>query len=113
MFCENDYIAIGVVKALTGAGLRVPDDVSVVGFDNINETSIVTPELTTIHAPRERIAQLAVNRLLALMKGDSGAPIKQIIDVELVVRQSTIALLSGEGARRSADPLGLESQGPI
>ena len=103
IFCENDYMAIGVVKALTMAGWRVPDDVSVVGFDDIGEASIIAPELTTIHAPRGRIAELAVDRLLAILKGDTGAPVKHIVDVELVVRRST-APYSGKPAAPGRRP---------
>jgi LacI family transcriptional regulator len=91
IFCENDYMAIGLVRAFLAAGLRVPEDVSIVGFDDINEAVIVTPELTTIRVDRDRIAQLAVARLLALLRGEAGMPIKQIIDVRLIVRRSTTA----------------------
>lgn len=89
VFCENDYMAIGVVKALLAAGRRVPEDVSIVGFDDISEARIITPELTTVRVERDRIAQLAVERLLALLRGDAGVPIKQIVDVSLVIRSST------------------------
>ena len=92
LFCENDYMAIGVVKALVGAGIRVPAEVSVVGFDDIGEASVVTPELTTVHVAKDQIARFAVERLLAIMTADAGMPTKQIIDVDLVVRQSTIAI---------------------
>ena len=92
IFCENDYMAIGVVRALLGAGFSVPGDMSVVGFDDIGEASVVTPELTTVHVAKDQIAQLAVERLLAIMKDGAGVPIKQIVDVDLVIRQSTVAV---------------------
>jgi DNA-binding LacI/PurR family transcriptional regulator len=92
IFCENDYMAIGVVRALAGAGLSVPGDVSVVGFDDIGEASVVTPELTTVHVAKDQIARFAVERLLAIMQGETGTSIKQIVDVDLVIRQSTAAV---------------------
>ena len=66
-------------------GIRVPQDTSVIGFDNINESLVVTPELTTIHVDKERMASLAVDLLTdALSQGTS----KIIVDTIFVERNS-------------------------
>ncbi|WP_305953036.1 substrate-binding domain-containing protein [Paenibacillus kribbensis] len=59
-FCECDYIAISAIKTLSEMGIKVPEECSVIGFDNINESLIITPELTTIRVEKERMAELAV-----------------------------------------------------
>jgi len=91
IFCESDYLAVGVVRALANAGVAVPEQISVVGFDNIPESSLVTPELTTVHVAKDQIAHTAVERLLELMDEDEKdhSAVKQIIDTRLVERAST------------------------
>jgi LacI family transcriptional regulator len=91
-FCECDYIAISTVKTLAEMGLRVPDDVSVIGFDNIKEARIVTPELTTVHVEKESMAKWAVNALVQEIETGSTIRNKIAVDTQLVVRQSTRAV---------------------
>lgn len=93
IFCDNDYLAVGVIRALGAAGVPVPGRVSVVGFDDIPEASLITPELTTIEVAKDQIARAAVERLLQLMADEGGGslPVKQIIDTRLVARASTAA----------------------
>jgi len=91
IFCDNDYMAIGLIKALSAAGYRVPKDCSIIGFDNINEGRVISPELTTIHVPVDQISKRAVERLVELLNGSDGPPIKQIVDTSLVIRDSTSA----------------------
>jgi LacI family transcriptional regulator len=67
IFCYNDLTAIGVLGALRAAGCRVPDDMSVVGFDDIAAASWVTPALTTIAQPKAEMGRLAVERLASAM----------------------------------------------
>ena len=62
--CANDQMAIGVLQALGGAGLRVPDDVAVVGFDDIFPGSLCDPPLTTVHQPMRMLGERACTRLL-------------------------------------------------
>ena len=64
VFCYNDLLALGAMRAVLARGLRVPGDVAVVGFDAIDEGRFATPPLTTIAPDKERIAELAVTRLL-------------------------------------------------
>lgn len=88
LFCECDYIAISAIKTMTELGIRVPEDVSVVGFDNISEAVIVSPELTTIHVEKEKMAQLAVDLLSESMDRFSSARVKTMVDTSFVERHS-------------------------
>ena len=82
--CVNDRIAIGVLKELAVRKLRVPEDVSVTGFDNIAYAEFVTPPLTTVNIPRAEIGRLAFETLTG------AGPVREVvIGAELVVRQST------------------------
>ena len=87
IFAYNDVVAIGVMRAVQSAGRSVPDDVAVVGCDDIEMGSMVTPPLTTIAIDGERLGSEAVRALVALTKGE---PIESpsILPVELVIRQS-------------------------
>jgi DNA-binding LacI/PurR family transcriptional regulator len=86
----NDLMAIGLIRALTAMGVRVPDDVSVVGFDNIFAAELITPALTTVAAPLHAMGQAAVRNLLALARGarpTAQGPVS--LPTQLVVRAST------------------------
>jgi LacI family repressor for deo operon, udp, cdd, tsx, nupC, and nupG len=91
----NDLMAIGALEALRAAGRRVPDDVAVVGFDDITFASLVQPALTTVAQPKYRMGQLAMQRLLELMAGASPAGRRMVLEPQLIVRESC-------GARRAA-----------
>ncbi|WP_317890214.1 LacI family DNA-binding transcriptional regulator [Paenibacillus sabuli] len=91
LFCECDYIAISAIKSLAALGLRVPHDVSVIGFDNIHESVVITPELTTVHVEKEAMAELAVAKLIDLMAHGPGVTTKIVVDTRLVVRASCSA----------------------
>jgi DNA-binding LacI/PurR family transcriptional regulator len=86
----NDVAAIGCIRALHDSGLRVPPDVSVVGFDDIKEAAFQTPSLTTIRQPLHRMGELAVELLLPQLES-SGAktPSQMAVEPELIVREST------------------------
>ncbi|WNQ08921.1 LacI family DNA-binding transcriptional regulator [Paenibacillus aurantius] len=88
LFCECDYIAISAIKTLTELGVRIPEEISVIGFDNISEAVIVSPELTTIHVEKERMAQLAVDLLVQTLEDPSLARVKTLVDTTYVERQS-------------------------
>jgi len=86
----NDIAAIGCIRALHDAGLRVPQDVSVVGFDDIKEAAFQTPSLTTIRQPLHQMGALAVQTLLEQLHPSGGKEISQIaVEPELIVREST------------------------
>jgi DNA-binding LacI/PurR family transcriptional regulator len=88
LFCENDYLAISVIKSLNEIGIRVPEDISVVGFDNIAESVIISPELTTIHVDKEMLAYQAVEQLIRLIENKDRVKMKTIVDTKLVERKS-------------------------
>jgi DNA-binding LacI/PurR family transcriptional regulator len=89
LFCECDYIAISAMKTLTELGFRVPEDVSVTGFDNISESMIVSPELTTVHVEKERMAYLAVDLLIESIEQEQRVKTKIKVDTHFVERLST------------------------
>jgi len=88
VFAGDDHIAFGVMNALTEAGLRVPADVSVIGFDDQALASQLRPHLTTVRQPAAGIGTAAADMLLSRIGGaDGSTPIK--LEPELIVRQST------------------------
>ncbi|ASR45823.1 LacI family transcriptional regulator [Paenibacillus kribbensis] len=87
-FCECDYIAISAIKTLTEMGIKVPEECSVIGFDNINESLIITPELTTIHVEKERMAELAVDLLTRAIETGPKMQSKITVDTRFVERKS-------------------------
>lgn len=94
--CDNDEMAIGLINGLVQGGLRVPEDISVIGFDNIEMSAYTLPPLTTIRQHRARLGRHAANSLLALIHGKP-CPAEEILPVELLVRASTCP--PGHGAR--------------
>lgn len=88
LFCECDYIAISAMKTLTELGIRIPEQVTVVGFDNITEAMIVSPELTTVHVEKERMAQLAVDTLIESIERGTAVRTKIKVDTRIVKRSS-------------------------
>lgn len=91
IFAFNDVTAIGAISALRDAGLRVPKDVSVLGFDDILSASTHHPPLTTIHQPLRGMGQVAATTLLSLIRDEMPHPRPEAITVypRLVVRKST------------------------
>ena len=89
-FCYNDMYAVGALLACRELGLTVPSQVSIVGFDDVELAQYVTPPLTTVHQPKLRLGQLAMEMLSGLMED---RPVEdQLVPVELVVRCSTAAV---------------------
>ena len=93
VFAASDSMAVGAIKAVRTAGLRVPEDIAVVGFDDIPSALTIDPELTTIRQPIERIGRLAVEMLINLIdreltEGRQPSPQRTVLPTELVVRGS-------------------------
>ncbi|MCP8967751.1 LacI family DNA-binding transcriptional regulator [Ectobacillus ponti] len=88
LFCECDYLAISTIKSLSELDIHVPAEISVIGFDNITESQIISPELTTIHVDKEKMASVAVDQLIQIIEGKAGSRSKTLIDTELVERAS-------------------------
>ena len=90
VIAANDSMALGVYRALHQAGLAVPDDVSVVGFDDILEVAYFTPPLTTVRHNFIRLGAMGLEYLLQLMDDSEAVPIEQkVITPKLILREST------------------------
>lgn len=89
VFCENDETAIGAMQALKQAGLRIPEDISVAGFDDIAFSAFCDPPLTTIAQPAEEFGRTAVSLLIDVINGKIRKAPKVIMPFELIARGST------------------------
>lgn len=91
VFAANDVIAYGLIRAAMEAGLRIPEDLSVVGFDDLEMSVILHPPLTTVRQPKYEIGRTAMEMLLARTKGGAKSlsePEHRILPVHLVIRES-------------------------
>ncbi|XOB66175.1 LacI family DNA-binding transcriptional regulator [Deferribacteres bacterium DY0037] len=96
LFCVNDIIALGCMKALREHGYKIPDDISVIGFDNLTMSSMAEPPLTTVKVSKKRISMTAVKILLQRIKEGSKMPYEKVmIGGEVVERESVKQLNSG------------------
>lgn len=94
VFCYNDMVAVGALTACRTLGISVPGQMSIVGFDDVEMAQYVTPPLTTVHQPKLRLGQLAMEMLLDLL---NDKPVTDhVLPAELVVRQSTGPLMEKE-----------------
>jgi LacI family transcriptional regulator len=89
IFAFNDNLAIGAIQAARSRGVRVPEDLSVVGFDDIEHATIVTPTLTTVRQPLAEMGRTAVSLLMRLLEGHSFETLRVELATRLVVREST------------------------
>ncbi|MCX4884428.1 MULTISPECIES: LacI family DNA-binding transcriptional regulator [unclassified Streptomyces] len=89
VFVCSDHMALGVYRALAERGLRVPDDISVVGFDDLPESRWITPALTTIRQPLAEMAASALHLLVRMMQGDRPESTRTELSTRLVERAST------------------------
>lgn len=87
-FCDNDLIAASLVRALSSHGVRVPDDVSVMGFDDEQLCQVIQPPLTSVHVPRHKMGEMAVRRLLEQTTDLRLAPCITMLHTTIVQRQS-------------------------
>ncbi len=89
IFGFNDNIAIGAMRAARERGLRVPDDLSVVGFDDVSPATVVTPALTTVRQPLAGMGRAAVRLLVRLLQRERVDSLQIELATRLVVREST------------------------
>jgi LacI family transcriptional regulator len=89
VFSMNDSTAIGAIRALREKGLRIPEDVSVVGFDDGELAEFSWPPLTTVRQPRQQMGREGARELVRAMRGEGASRAAQVFDVHLVVRAST------------------------
>lgn len=85
----NDVIALGVLEAIKDAGLRVPEDFSVVGYNDVDYTRYTTPSLTTVHVPAREMGSEAARLILERLAMPDCAARQIVMPTTLVVRQST------------------------
>lgn len=91
VLCANDYLAIGAIRAIHEAGLRVPEDVSVCGFDDVDISAYFNPPITTMKTPGEAMGRMAAEALISAIDTGTAPQIHYILDAELVVRKSCTA----------------------
>lgn len=103
IFCENDYMAISIIKSLRDLSIKIPEDISIIGFDDISESSIIYPELSTINVDRKAIIKAALNKLLEKLKIGSTYSSHQLINTTLVTRNSIKKLIVEK--KTEANPL--------
>jgi DNA-binding LacI/PurR family transcriptional regulator len=85
----NDIIAFGAMDAIKHHGLSIPEDISVVGFDDINMAKEVNPPLTTVHVPRHLMGVISVQRLIDVIQGKKDLINKVLVPTKLQIRKST------------------------
>jgi LacI family transcriptional regulator len=110
LFCANDIIACGCIRAFRHEGVRVPDEVSIIGFDDLPLSAVVDPPLTTMQVSKAQIGRMAVQLLATRMRSEAGSPpVKMLIGGSLVERQSVRDLrpegrVAGPAASTTAAP---------
>ena len=101
--CANDQMAIGVLRTLVARRIRVPEDVAVVGFDDIFPASLCDPPLTTVHQPMRKVGERACDRLIERITDPSLRPKVELLPTELVLR-SSCGCPPGTAARQQVIP---------
>ena len=89
LFASSDALAVGAMQAIQAAGLRIPEDISVIGFNDVSVAKYVSPALTTIKVETEWMGELAVSTILDLAKEFSPVPRKIMLGTKLIQREST------------------------
>jgi len=89
IFACNDLLAIGAIQVIRDAGLNVPDDISIVGFDNTNIATIVDPPLTTMSQPIQRMGREVMDLIISIFKGERDDEVRITLVPDLVKRKST------------------------
>lgn len=88
LFCANDMMALGAIKGVQSLGLNIPDDVEIIGFDDVYMSSIYQPSLSTVHQPFEMKGRLATKELIKGLNGQNNIE-KIVLDYKLVFRETT------------------------
>jgi DNA-binding LacI/PurR family transcriptional regulator len=108
VFAYNDISAIGSIRALTDVGMKVPEDVSVIGFDDIQSAAFHNPSLTTVRQPLRKMGEIAATALLERLNGSKEYPDEIAVEPELIVRESTqharVMVIAGNGASAGRHP---------
>ena len=88
VFAVNDSVAIGAIRSAAALGRRTPDDLAVVGFDDIRWAAVNEPPLSTVHVFKRRTGELAAQHLLSLIRNPDVPPVRTVVSTELVLRHS-------------------------
>jgi DNA-binding LacI/PurR family transcriptional regulator len=105
LFAFNDIAAFGAIRALYEAGLRVPDDVSVIGFDDVLSAPFGIPSLTTVRQPLREMGKTGAETLLnRIHHPKAHHPQRVIVQPELVIRESTTRVCCSDPAQRRSRP---------
>ncbi|MFA3780563.1 ribose operon transcriptional repressor RbsR [Yersinia sp. 1652 StPb PI] len=91
VFTSNDAMAVGVYQALHQAGLSIPQDMAVIGYDDIEIAQYMTPPLTTIHQPKDSLGELAIDTLIHRLNNPEAEPQVLILTPELIERGSVVS----------------------
>jgi LacI family transcriptional regulator len=110
--CANDQMAIGVVRTLTARGIRIPEEVAVVGFDDIFPASLTDPPLTTVHQPMRKIGERGCDRLIERITDPTLRPRVELLPAELVLR-SSCGCPPGTVTRRHVATIAPRRAGPV
>jgi LacI family transcriptional regulator len=105
IFAANDLCAEGAIRAIRAAGLSVPDDIAVVGYDDTWFATLTQPPLTTVHMPIEEMGELAARMLIARLEGDTSIDPQPTLPVSLTVRQSCGACSAPASYRAELSPM--------
>ncbi|HIC89411.1 MAG TPA: LacI family transcriptional regulator [Anaerolineae bacterium] len=89
LIAYNDLVAVGTLQACADLGRRVPEGISIVGFDDVPLASLVTPPLTTVRIPKYQLGATAVQMLLSMMGGQPPLPQRIVVETELIIRGTT------------------------
>ncbi len=92
VFAHNDRLAKGAISALDEAGMQVPRDVSIIGYDDIPEAEFGNPPLTTIRQPMKEVGEAAANLLIRLIEDANATPQQKLFNTELVIRSSCTSI---------------------
>ena len=87
-FADNDLIAAGAMKAFKERGYRIPEDIAIVGFDNVPMCTYLEPNLTTVNVPVKYMGKMAVERLISVINSKQYMPIKIEVNTNLIKRRS-------------------------
>ncbi len=92
IFAVSDAVAIGAMKALREEKIKIPEEMSIVGFDGIDDTAYTEPPLTTMEIPKEKMGRIAVKKLIELIRKNNTIPQQVMLSPQIVIRGSTAPL---------------------
>ena len=87
-FADNDMIALGAMKAMKESGIKIPDDVSIIGFDDLPYSEICSPRLTSLRVPKQEMGMIAVKRMIEIMKDKTQVKTNIEVGTDFVIRDS-------------------------